>query len=75
MVRWGCYTEELCGDVLATGGPGGANGMVGETGIEPVTPDLEGPCSIQLSYSPPVELFAWGSCGTQVADAQGIGVR
>ena len=26
--------------------------MVGETGIEPVTPDLEGPCSIQLSYSP-----------------------
>ncbi len=26
--------------------------VVGETGIEPVTPDLEGPCSIQLSYSP-----------------------
>jgi hypothetical protein len=26
--------------------------MVGETGIEPVTPDLEGPCSIRLSYSP-----------------------
>ena len=26
--------------------------LVGEAGIEPTTPDLEGPCSIQLSYSP-----------------------
>jgi hypothetical protein len=26
--------------------------VVGEAGIEPATPDLEGPCSIQLSYSP-----------------------
>jgi hypothetical protein len=26
--------------------------MVGEAGIEPTTPDLEGLCSIQLSYSP-----------------------
>jgi hypothetical protein len=33
-------------------------GMVGETGIEPVTPDLEGPCSIQLSYSPLGELLS-----------------
>jgi hypothetical protein len=27
-------------------------GMVGEAGIEPTTPGLEGRCSIQLSYSP-----------------------
>src|SRR5208337_3059274 len=26
--------------------------LVGETGIEPVTPSLEGSCSIRLSYSP-----------------------
>src|SRR5271168_521075 len=26
--------------------------LVGEAGLEPATPDLEGPCSIQLSYSP-----------------------
>ena len=26
--------------------------MVGEAGIEPATPSLEGSCSIQLSYSP-----------------------
>jgi hypothetical protein len=26
--------------------------MVGEAGIEPTTPSLEGSCSIQLSYSP-----------------------
>ena len=26
--------------------------MVGEAGLEPATPDLEGRCSIQLSYSP-----------------------
>src|ERR1700739_867720 len=26
--------------------------MVGEAGIEPTTPGLEGRCSIQLSYSP-----------------------
>ena len=28
--------------------------MVGEAGIEPTTPSLEGSCSIQLSYSPGV---------------------
>ncbi len=27
-------------------------GMVGEAGIEPATPSLEGSCSIRLSYSP-----------------------
>ena len=27
-------------------------GMVGEAGLEPTTPGLEGRCSIQLSYSP-----------------------
>ena len=26
--------------------------MVGEAGIEPTTPGLEGRCSIRLSYSP-----------------------
>ena len=26
--------------------------VVGEAGIEPTTPSLEGSCSIQLSYSP-----------------------
>jgi hypothetical protein len=26
--------------------------MVGEAGLEPTTPGLEGRCSIQLSYSP-----------------------
>ena len=35
--------------------------MVGEAGIEPTTPGLEGRCSIQLSYSPtvPIVTFAW----------------
>src|SRR5271156_3282707 len=35
--------------------PGLTNGliqMVGEAGLEPTTPGLEGRCSIQLSYSP-----------------------
>jgi hypothetical protein len=31
--------------------------MVGEAGIEPTTPGLEGRCSIQLSYSPTYNLF------------------
>ena len=26
--------------------------MVGEAGLEPATPGLEGRCSVQLSYSP-----------------------
>ena len=33
------------------------NLMVGEAGIEPTTPGLEGRCSIQLSYSPVVTAF------------------
>jgi hypothetical protein len=41
--------------------------MVGEAGIEPATPDLEGPCSIQLSYSPQYSRPGSGS-GPQVAD-------
>jgi hypothetical protein len=34
--------------------PEAVPGMVGEAGIEPTTPGLEGRCSIQLSYSPAV---------------------
>src|SRR5271165_2783442 len=30
----------------------GTDNMVGEAGIEPTTPGLEGRCSIRLSYSP-----------------------
>ncbi len=36
--------------------------MVGEAGIEPTTPGLEGRCSIQLSYSP---LMAFQNLGGQ----------
>ena len=32
--------------------------MVGEAGIEPTTPGLEGRCSIQLSYSPAFFILA-----------------
>ncbi len=32
--------------------------VVGEAGIEPTTPGLEGRCSIQLSYSPGRDLLA-----------------
>jgi hypothetical protein len=42
--------------------------MVGETGIEPVTPDLEGPCSIQLSYSPDMLAPGPTTLRPQVAD-------
>ena len=35
--------------------------MVGEAGIEPTTPGLEGRCSIQLSYSPMLFIVA-SSC-------------
>ena len=36
--------------LVSTGERG--RGLVGEAGIEPATPDLEGRCSIRLSYSP-----------------------
>ncbi len=42
--------------------------VVGETGIEPVTPDLEGPCSIQLSYSPLLCLIAARDALQDVSD-------
>ena len=32
--------------------------MVGEAGIEPTTPGLEGRCSIRLSYSPTMFIVA-----------------
>ncbi len=31
--------------------------MVGEAGIEPTTPGLEGRCSIRLSYSPTLIIY------------------
>ncbi len=44
--------------------------MVGEAGLEPATPGLEGRCSIQLSYSPALNSFyrrigaeRMGECG------------
>jgi hypothetical protein len=36
--------------------------VVGEAGLEPTTPGLEGRCSIQLSYSPVTSILA--SIGT-----------
>ena len=42
------------------------NGVVGEAGIEPTTPSLEGSCSIQLSYSPCASfLIVAGMSGTR----------
>src|SRR5580698_882225 len=35
--------------------------MVGEAGIEPTTPGLEGRCSIRLSYSPTIFIVAFSS--------------
>src|SRR5258707_10692423 len=45
--------------------------MVGEAGIEPTTPSLEGSCSIQLSYSPVRVSF---DCSGEVRQ-QGVGKR
>jgi hypothetical protein len=38
-------------------GGDGTGCVVGEAGLEPATPDLEGRCSIQLSYSPALDSF------------------
>ena len=43
--------------------------VVGEAGIEPTTPGLEGRCSIQLSYSPALILYC------SVASAQNAPVK
>lgn len=32
--------------------------MVGAAGLEPATPDLEGRCSIQMSYAPASSLYS-----------------
>ncbi len=40
--------------------------MVGEAGIEPATPGLEGRCSIQLSYSP-VRAVPWLGLGDKIS--------
>ena len=42
--------------------------MVGEAGIEPTTPGLEGRCSIRLSYSPTLLYFSW-TCSIVAAGA------
>ena len=34
------------------------NQLVGEAGLEPTTPGLEGRCSIQLSYSPDSDIVS-----------------
>jgi hypothetical protein len=42
--------------------------MVGEAGLEPTTPGLEGRCSIQLSYSPTLPY-----CSVECAGPRGTG--
>ena len=37
--------------------------MVGEAGLEPTTPGLEGRCSIQLSYSPVAVIVSSSGAG------------
>ena len=39
--------------------------VVGEAGLEPTTPGLEGRCSIQLSYSPVPDIVS--SAGRRIA--------
>jgi hypothetical protein len=36
----------------------GVQSVVGEAGLEPTTPGLEGRCSIQLSYSPDSDIVS-----------------
>ena len=49
--------------------------MVGEAGIEPTTPGLEGRCSIQLSYSPLLFHCSFETHSTGAAKAEAYPLR